>query len=116
MRSATPTHSPACAVSGALLAVTARPRRSSSASSSNGLSRRLLSATLSCMSGGKCGLRLLDQLVGRHRLDQIIDGTLAQPPGTIGFLALRGHHDNRYGARVGIAEQRACGLITVDTR
>src|SRR5580692_8999396 len=114
MRSATPTHSPTWLASAALLAVTARPRRSSSARSSNGLSRRVLSATLSCMSGSKCSLCLLDQLVGRHRLDQIVDRALPQPPGTVRLLALGSDHDNRDGASLRIVQQRARGLVAVD--
>src|SRR3984957_8920055 len=95
MRNATPTHSPTFSASVAALAVTARPRRSSSARSSNGRSRRLLSATASCMSGGECRLCLLDQLVGRHRLDQIVDRALAQSPYPVGLMSLRSHHDDR---------------------
>src|SRR6185437_14035304 len=100
---ATPTQSPAAAASVPALAVTERPRRSSSASSSKGRSRSARSVeVLFCMSGRERRLGLLDQLVRRYRLDQIIDRALAQPPGPIGLLALRGHHDdrNRAGVRI----------------
>src|SRR5690348_6273599 len=103
MRNATPTHSRAPGFSEAAAAVTARPRRSSSASSSNGRTRRDLSGAASFMkrvrpSGGECGLRLRHELVGRDRLDHVVDRALAQSPDLVGLLTLRRHHDDGNGA------------------
>src|SRR6266853_4221355 len=123
MRSATPTHSRPALLSGFACAEVARPRRSSSASSSNGRSRRDLSTTSGGADGSVMGsmapsprqgrLRLGDQLIGRYGLDHVIDRSLAQPPDAIGLLTLGGDHDDRNRARARIVRQRTRSLVTV---
>src|SRR5437016_4328398 len=129
MRSATPTHSRPEAPSWLTCAETARPRRSSSASSSNGRSRRDLSVASSAMGGvshvrahyaayshgsrGQCRLGLRHELIGRYRLHHVINGPLAQPPDAIGLLALGGDHDDRDRARARIVRERPGGLVAV---
>src|SRR5688572_12783283 len=93
MRKATPTHSRAPGFSDAAAAVIARPRRSSSASSSKGRSRSDLSEASSVIfwvvvSGRERGLRLRNELVGRNGLDHVIDRALAQAPDLVRLLAL----------------------------
>src|SRR6187431_2021810 len=101
MRKATPTHSRAPGFSEAAAAVTARPRRSSSARSSNGRSRSDLRVAGSFMSE-KCllalrregRLRLRHELIRRNRLDHVVDRALAQSPDLVGLLAFRRDHDD----------------------
>src|SRR5262245_62128569 len=88
MRNATPTHSRAPGFSDAAAAVTARPRRSSSARSSKGRSRRLLSVETSDISGGEGRLRLGHELIGRDRLDHVVHRALAQTPDLVRLLPL----------------------------
>src|SRR5687767_5559721 len=109
MRNATPTHSRAPGFSEAAAAVTARPRRSSSASSSNGRSRRDLSEAFSFMvpSGRECRLGLGHELVGRDWFDHVVDRALAQTPDLVRLLALRRDHDDGNGARLRIVRERA---------
>src|SRR5262245_19121512 len=95
MRNATPTHSRAPGFSDAAAAVTARPRRSSSARSSKGRSRRLFRVAASVISGGERRLRFRDELIGRHGLDHVVDRALAQAPDLVGLLPLRRDHDDR---------------------
>src|SRR6185295_7853075 len=98
MRSATPTHSRPVEPSWLTCAESACPRRSSSASSSKGRSRRLFSVAASVMmtgsfpeilasgSAGERRLRLRDQLVGRDGLHHVVDRALAQTPDPVGLL------------------------------
>src|SRR5580693_8075615 len=136
MRSATPTHSRPLVASWFSCADTARPRRSSSASSSKGRSRRDFSSTWDAVLGSLmrstarpwgapgCGvrsrgqgrLRLGDQLIGGYRFDHVVDRPLAQAPDAVGLLALGGHHDDRDGAGARVVGERARGLVAVHAR
>src|ERR1700758_2217552 len=130
MRSATPTHSRPASACSLSCADTARPRRSSSASSSNGRSRSDFSSTSFAAGGslmaamrttvkwvrvsrGQGRLRLGDQLIGRNRLHHVVDGPLPQAPDLVGLLALGSHHDDRDGAGAWIVGERACRLVAV---
>src|SRR3954465_5730580 len=119
MRKATPTHSRAPGFSEAAAAVTARPRRSSSASNSKGRSRSDLSGTFSFMMSARrvsrCErrLRLRNELIGRDGLDHVVHRPLAQTPDLVRFLALRRHHDDGNGAGLRIVGKLTSCLVAV---
>src|SRR5690242_9578397 len=116
MRNATPTHSRAPGFSEAAAAVTARPRRSSSARSSKGRSRRLLRDEASVISGGERGLRFGDELIRRDGLDHVVHRALAQAPDLVRLLPFRRDHDDRNGLRLRIVRERARRLVAIDAR